>query len=148
MGSTSVSASLAALFTVTSTCGNRLRSIMDILKYSSVPDEILALSNEINDLRAVLAEVEASHQVINRATIVTGQPAYTITYTAEQLEGARLKMVELDKLISSSVKLNQHNTRMFRKAFWLRSRKMSMAMIRELREIKQNIMLIMASKAV
>ena len=146
MNSRSVSASLAALFTSTATCGTQLQSIIDALRYSSVPSEILALSNEVNDLRAVLAEVEANHQIMSRSIIVTGQAEYTDARTADQLERACSKIIELDRLISSSIKLSQHNKQIVRKAVWLRSKDSIAAKIRELREIKHNIVLIMASR--
>ena len=148
MNPASISTRLTTLFAVAATCSNKLRNIIDASKYSSVPSEILALSNEINDFRAVLAEVEANHQVMSRPFIITGQAEYTDTRTADQLERAHSKMKELDRLISSSIKLKQQSPKqIFRKAAWLRNKNESMAIIQDLKEVKQNIMLIMASRA-
>ena len=149
MNSTSVFTSLATLNTLAAACGHRLRSIIDSSRHASIPSQILALSNEVSDLRAVLAEVEANHEIMSRSAIITGKADYTDARISSLMERAESNLVELDKIISSSVKLarDKYNVLVFRKAVWLRSKESSIAMIQDLREIKQDIMLLMASKA-
>ena len=146
MNTTSVSATLATLSTLVATCGNRLRGIIDVSIFASVPAEILALANEVGDLRIVLAELEANHQVMVGSTIITGQADYTDARILSLLEAAQRKVMGLDKLVTDTTKLGLHNERLFKKAAWLRRKSLGAAMVQELRDIKQNLMLVMASK--
>ena len=147
MNSTPVLDSLATIYKLTAACGQRLRNIIDSSIYSSIPNEVLALSNEISDLRAVLAEVEANHEIMSNSAIITGQATYTDTRTSSLLKLAESKLKELDKIISNSVKFDKYNLRILRRIVWLGSKESSKAMVQDLREIKQNIMLVMASRA-
>ena len=145
MSPMSVSAALVEISTLTATCGNRLRAIIDVWKYASVPSEILALSNEVSDLRAVLGEVEANHEIVARSTIITGQAESPGVQLSDLLRRARLILIELDKLVSNSVKLGRNNERIFRRGLWLRKKNSCITMLQDLRNLKQNIVLVMAS---
>ena len=147
MASTSIPARLAAVFTLAASCANRLQSIIDVLKHTRVPNEILALSNEVSDLRSVIAEVEVNHEIISRTTSIPGpeQAEHTNTRTSYQLERAHSKLMELDKLISSSVKLSHHKTQNLRKIIKLCNKDLS-ATVQGIREVKQNILLLVTSR--
>ena len=135
MGLKPISNSLATLSTLTSTCGNRLRAIIDISRSTSVPSEILALANEVGDLRIVLDEVESQHEASEQA----GAPSYRIL---QLLGSAQSRVMELNRLVMSSVELGQHNEPIFRKNTWMKARR-SRAILQELRDIKQNVVVIM-----
>ena len=121
MDSRPLSNILASVFTLTAFCGDRIRAIIDISKYGPVSVEFSALSNEVNDLRIVLTEVEANH---------TDFPILHL------LERAHSILLEIDKLISSSFKLGENNDILLQKNTWLRKKSLSTTVMHSLREIR------------
>ena len=146
MESTSVSAGLATLSTFAADCGDRLRHVVDVVRNASASSEFSALSNEISDFRAVLSEVEATHRTIVGSTAITSDTEDADALILYLLQRAHQRLVQLNGLILSSVKLRQHNELVFLKAVWLRKRVLSSAMTQDLRGIKQNLTLLIASK--
>ena len=145
--STSVSAALTTISTLAATCSNHFQNVINISKYTPIPNEVLALSNEVSDIRAVLAEVETNHESIARSTTaIVRQAESSDVQLSYLLQRAQSILIELDKLVSSSIKLGRHNEQVFQRAVWLRRRKLSTAMLQDIRDIKQSIMLVIASK--
>ena len=146
MNLNSVPVSLNTLTGLAATCGHRLRTIIANSLHASASNEILALSNEVNDLRIVFYEVEAIHHNISGPQSSMGLAEDFDTRASHLLGRAQSILLELDELISSCVKLGHGNALIFRRAVWPRKRNLSIAMTNDLRQIKQNIVLIMASK--
>ena len=142
----SISTGLDTVTALAVTCGHRLRIIIDTSNYASASNEILALSNEVNDLRIVFYEVEAIHQTISRPNNDSGLVEDIDARASHLLQRAYSILLELDKLVLSCVKLGRRNELVFRKAVWLRKKDLSMAMTHDLRVVKQNIILTMASR--
>ena len=138
MSSTSFSAGLNQLSTLTTSCGQRLRAIIDASKHgSSISNEIMALSNEVHDLGIVLDEVEANHGALS------GHSDTTISHLMRR---AQSRLSRLDQIIMSSIQLGQSHELVIRKGAWLRRKASCNMMTQDLRNVKQNIVLLLASR--
>ena len=139
MNLASSSPSLTTLSTLAARCDSRLRNIIDSSKYARlVSNEILALSNEVYDLHIVLDDIEANHGVMSE---------YVDVRTAHVLRRTQSILARLDIVVTSSIQLDHNNEPAFRRSAWLWQRTSCKAMSQELRDIKQNIILLLASKA-
>ena len=146
MNSAPTSTSLTTLSTLATTYGSRLRDVIHTLKDSSLPHEILALQNEVSDLRTVLDEISTNRQTTSRSTVITGQTEHNDTRILYLLRRAYSMLTELDEVTSSLAKLNQHNELVFQKRIWLRKRNFSKVLVQELRKVKQDIGLVLLSR--
>ena len=144
-----MSASLTTVTKLTDTCGSHLRSVLKT-DPTSIPDEILALSNEISDLSIVLNEVEANHEAVVRSIVTTEQVGRTDFWTSDLIQRAHSKLVELNNLVSRSIEEGRQNEGITRRGFWRQKKNLSKAslLMQDLRDMKQNIMLMLASKNV
>ena len=138
--------SLATVSTLAATCGNCLRAIIQNSKNTSVTSEILALSNEVSDLQAVLGEVEAHRQTCSDSTGSAAQAEEPDALTPHLLKRAHSRLLQLENLVLGSIKLGRHNEIVIQRTAWLRKRRSYAAIIQDLREIKQNIILIATSQ--
>ena len=90
--------SLATVSTLAATCGNCLRAIIQNSKNTSVTSEILALSNEVSDLQAVLGEVEAHRQACSDSTGSAAQAEEPDALTPHLLKRAHSRLLQLENL--------------------------------------------------
>ena len=145
MDPTSVSNNLITLSTLTANCGDRLGTVINATRHATVSSEAQALFNEVTDLRIVLGDVEGTYWTIVRSNTPT-RAARDIDALARYLVRAQSRLLELDQLIRSSVKPGPRNEPVFQRRAWLQKKNIYRAVLRDIRAIKENIVLLLVSR--
>ena len=91
----SVATNIANVLDISVRCAKHTYKLIQDLRYA--PEELLALSNEVSSLGSVLWEVER----VFKDTRMISPPQQTQNMLSLYLDGARMKLTELDALIAS-----------------------------------------------
>jgi len=129
-------------------CAKRLRKLIHDTKHA--PDEILAISNEISDLNIVLSDLEAASRTIENASAVAQsslpEPDFGHAVT-DQLAKARLKLHQLDSLLSELYITLPNGRNKFQRLSWIRKKGLATVLQRDLVNIRRTLGLLLASKS-
>jgi hypothetical protein len=110
-----------------------------IQAFRNAPLELAQLSNEVNDLRAVLSEVEIACRDIERNNDQTQDAVHFQTVLISQLDNSRLKLVELDTFIKSLISTLAFGGAQVTSLAWLRKKKTARAMVEAVKQIKSGL---------
>ena len=144
----SLPVAFARLSSLAASFGNRLRSTISNSSSTSVPNELLALSNEVSDMQIVLDEVETNYLAIIRSPVVVESAEHSNSRILHLIHQAWSILTELNRLILEPVPVDQHSRQVFGRTVWRRKRRLCLNMIQGLRDVKQNMLLVLASQTV
>ena len=128
----SVVASVASLLDIGARTAKHLRRVIHSFRHAD--DELIALSNEVNDIRVVLTEVENTSQV---TTILPRTQLIDALET--QLDRAKTKFTELEILIQSLSQLQPSGVIETKKLAWLSKKTTAQRLQQDLKDIRQKI---------
>ena len=128
----SVIAGVVGLLEVGARCGKHLCCLIQDFRHA--PDELFALSNEVNDLSVVLMEVESVCQSMQNANI--NPKSRIVDALATHLDRARSMLAELETLINL---LSPTGSVKVRRLVWLKKRTQTRKLQEGLKDVKRNI---------
>jgi hypothetical protein len=109
------------------------------IKLKNAPDLILALSNEVSDLRLVLDSFHDAQEVVGR--LQSGQKAGFQTAINVQLERAEILLAELNVLIT---RLNS-KTKSMKRIYWCLEEANAIKLKNDLKEMRAQLQEIMVA---
>ncbi|KAI9832146.1 MAG: hypothetical protein M1819_004497 [Sarea resinae] len=128
----------ASLLTLVSAFGKLGRLIKSM---HNAPDELIALSNEVADLKIVLSDVE----MLDRETNLVRTTSESLT---KLLISARIKLNNLDKFVDELINIRPDDTVSAQRIKWAVSkRKKAKELQEELRDIRINLGTILAARS-
>ncbi|MCJ1230828.1 hypothetical protein MMC12_007502 [Toensbergia leucococca] len=128
----SVIASVVALLDTGSKTAKHLRRLIHHFRHAD--DELIALSNEVNDLCLVLTEVERTSQ----DTTIRPQ-TQLMDALSTQLGRAKTKLAELETLIQSVSKVQLSGTLRVNKIAWLSKKATARGLQEHLKDVRLKI---------
>jgi hypothetical protein len=131
----SILAGILSLIDVSARLSSKTRFIARTVK--NAPSEILALGNELEDLRVVLNEAENGQQEM--VVALKDRPALHISLV-EEIAKAREKVVQLEQIIDQVSSVEGHM-----RIRWLRKQRQIQVFQLELRKIRQRIQELLVS---
>ena len=135
----SATASAITVIALCTQCMKQLRSLICSLR--DVPNELVALSNEISDLELILEEVKDTSESIEKNPAGNLRSANLIS---EQLEKAKSTMNELDELTKKFAKVRPGKMQMERFA-WLSKGTDVKVLQKKLQKVKSNLSTLLAT---
>ena len=131
----SVIASVISLLDIGTRCATQVQRLLQAFRHA--PEELLSLSNEVNDLKVVLSEVERTCQSFQHSNILP----YTQTIAAldTQLDRASRKLIELESLIASLYIMSSSGRAKVDKVAWLSKRTTAKNMQEDWKGIRESI---------
>ena len=129
----------ASIIAVVGAAEGVTKTLAKIKSIRNAPDELLALINEVSDLRIILSDMQ------NYLTQNTQRPQISqeeLQNISTLINRAKKKLLELDQLIQYRLvkpESNSHQIKVFRRE-WLRAKNTIEKFRQSLRDIKLNIM--------
>ena len=138
-------ASIASLVDIGARSANHIRQFAQ--DFRVIPEEILALSDEINDFATVLTEVERTSREIGANASHTGQLQITDALT-RQINRAQIQLQAIETFISSIRQASSAVTSWLQLHPWLiKKKKIAGKLNRDLQNTKNNLQILLVANA-
>ena len=118
-----------------------LSGFADVVKsFKDAPNELLALNNEVSDLKLVISDIET----LDRESNLVRNSSESLT---KLLLEARIKVNALEGLTQELVTFGAESNVKIRRIKWVRTKSKVERLRRELREVRSNIAAIRAARS-
>ena len=129
----------ASIIAVVGAAEGVTKTLAKIKSIRNAPDELLALINEVSDLKLIISDIQ-NHIVIQRAQI----PQTELQNISTLIKRAKDKLLELDQLIQYRLVKPESDQIKVSRREWLRAKAVIERFRQDLRDIRLNIITQMA----